>query len=136
MAMKSLLQIRVVESQDGAVFQDLYNRTAEELSQYDPEIRIEQKPSGHCAYFMYRVHIQEQMNLKEAFKQFGYAHKCIECPALEVGADARRKTWGCKYSPYGESRVDADMCDYMYNLLAQGKVLLNREGKEGVIDEE
>lgn len=127
MAMKSLLQLRVVEAHDGAVFQERYNRTAEELSQYDPEIRIEQKTTGHCAYFMYTAHIQDQMSLGDAFRELGYAHKCIECPFLQIGNDARRKTWGCPYSPYGESRVDADMCEYMYDLLAQGKVLLKQQ---------
>ena len=124
MAMKSLLQLRVVEAHDGAIFQEQYNKTAEELSQYDPEIRIEQKSSGHCAYFMYTVHIEDQMSLSDAFRRFGYAHKCMECPFLEIGTDARRKTWACPYSPHGESRVDAEMCEYMYKLLAQGKVLL------------
>ena len=129
MSKRSVLQLKVVESHDGAVFQDLYNKTAEELSEYDPEVRIEQKSEGHCAYFMYTMHIQEKMSLKDAFSMFGFSHKCAECPSLEIGTDARRKTWGCPHSPYGESREDADMCEYMYKLLAQGKVLLKHDGE-------
>ena len=121
---KNLLQMKVVEAHSGAKFQELYNRTAEELADYDPDVQIEHKSEGHCAYFMYNLHIHGEISVKEALNMAGISHHCSECPCLQIGTDKRKKRWKCDHAPYGESYMDAEMCDYAYQLLIEGKLLL------------
>lgn len=121
---KHVQMIKVVEANSGAKFQDLYNKTAEELAEYDPEIEIEHKASGHCAYFMYEVNIAEKMTIKEALHAVGIYHTCSECPCLEIGQDGRRKKWNCERSSTGFSYSDSDMCDDAYKDLVNGDLQL------------
>lgn len=127
---KCLPQIKVVEASNGNKFQELYNEASEELADCDLEIEIQHKDKGHCAYFMYTMHISEQMTVKEALEAVGIHHTCSECPKLEIGSDARKKRWPCSISDNGSSSIDSTMCEEAYRLLAEGKLHLKVEDED------
>lgn len=129
MCYKSIKQIKVVEACNGAEFQELYNKTAEELSECDVEVEIEHPSKGHCAYFMYTLHIQEPKTIKQALNEVGVHHYCCECPFLQMGSDARVKKWKCDQSPYGTARIDDEMCEFAYGLLVKGDLELIKDGE-------
>lgn len=129
MSNKIIKQIKVVEASNGARFQELYNKTAEELSDADVVVEIEHKTSGHCAYFMYTMNIPEEVSLSDAFHEAGIYHICAECPYMEIGTDARKRRWYCeKYQCY--KHMDQDMCEEAYRELAKGKLVIRGKGDQ------
>jgi hypothetical protein len=129
MGSKILKQIKVVEASNGARFQELYNKTAEELEEADVEVEIQHKSTGHCAYFMYTVNIPDKKTLSDLFREVGITHRCYECPYLNIGTDARRRSWDCLRSGY-KAYMDSEMCEEAYRDLAEGKMVLRGKGDQ------
>lgn len=110
---KTRRQIRVVTATNGADFERKFNEVAEELAEYEPEITMKEG-DGFCAYFLYNMNIRFPENESDQFSMQGYECHCSDCPFLEIGTDARRKTFPCKFSKYGETRIDAPACARFY----------------------
>ena len=106
-------QIKVVTATNGSDFERKFNAAAEELAQYEPEISIKDG-DGFCAYFMYSLNICQPESLEDNFIMHKCECHCCDCPFLEIGTDARRKTFPCKYSKFGEARVDSPACARFY----------------------
>ena len=117
-------RIKVIQARDPLSFERQYNEAAEELDKYDPEIRVEREGGLHIAYFMYTLHKPIPETIKDEFTLAGIEHTCSECPYLEIGQDARRKTWPCKYTTYGTSTIDSPACEILLKKLMQGTVKL------------
>lgn len=119
-------QIKVVTATNGADFERKFNEAAEELAKYDPEVRMKDG-DGFCAYFMYTLYIRQPETTEDHFDIQGHACYCCDCPFLEIGTDARRKTFPCKYSKYGETRIDAPACARFYEEAV--KMMRERAGR-------
>ena len=117
-------RIKVIQAKDPLVFQRQYNEAAEELDKYDPDITVEHEGGTHIAYFMYTLHIATPETVRDEFTLAGIHHTCSECPFLEIGQDARRKRWPCRYSEYGTSSIDHEACEVLLKKLMAGTVRL------------
>ena len=122
--MKEIIKqrLKVVQSKDPQRFQDEFNDAADELQEYDPEIELKEEGGTHYAYFRYAMHKPVPETLEDEFSLAGIRHYCSDCPFLEIGHDARRKTWPCKYSEFGESNMDRPACELFLKKLMQGTV--------------
>ena len=110
---KSKMQIKVVSATNGADFERKFNEVSDELAEYEPEVKMKDG-DGFCAYFMYISYIRVPETEEDDFNIHHHECKCCDCPFLEVGTDARRKWFPCKYTEYGETRMDASACDVFY----------------------
>ena len=110
---KTKQRIKVVSATNGADFERKFNEVSDELAKYDPEVRMKDG-DGFCAYFMYTMNIRMPETEEDDFSIHHYTCKCCDCPFLEIGTDARRKWFPCKYTEYGETRIDAPACDIFY----------------------
>ena len=99
-------RIKVIQAKDPLSFERQYNEAAQDLDKYDPDITVDHEGGVYFAYFMYTLHKPAPESVADEFKLAGISHTCSECPYLEIGQDARRKTWPCKYSRYGTSTID------------------------------
>lgn len=113
-------RLKVVQSKDPQRFQNDFNETADELEEYDPTIEVKEEGGTHFAYFRYAVHKQLPETIEDEFTLAGIHHHCSDCPFLEIGHDARRKTWPCRYSEYGESNMERPACEVFLRKLMQG----------------
>ena len=105
--------IKVVTATNGADFERKFNAASEELAAYRPEITLKDG-DGFSAYFLYNVNICQPETLEDDFSMRVRACHCSDCKFLEIGTDARRKTFPCPYSEYGETRIDAPACERFY----------------------
>ena len=110
---KTVQKIKVVSATNGSDFERKFNAASEELADYEPEVKLKDG-DGFCAYFMYSLYIRQPETTEDQFSMHGYACHCCDCPFLEIGTDARRKTFPCKYSAYGETRIDSPACARFY----------------------
>lgn len=105
------LRVKTVTASDVKSFDKLYNSTADELAQYDPEAK---DIDALTARFYYKESSYTSESLADDFMQHHERCTCSDCPYLEIGTDARRKWFPCKYSPCGETRSDSEACDQFY----------------------
>ena len=110
---KTVQKIKVVSATNGSDFERKFNAASEELADYEPEVKLKDGDS-FCAYFMYSLYIRQPETTEDQFSMQGYAAHCCDCPFLEIGTDARRKTFPCKFAKYGETRIDAPACARFY----------------------
>ena len=106
-------QIKVITAANGADFERKYNAAAEELAKYGPEVKLK-AGDGFCAYFMYNVNICQPETLEDNFSIHGNVCHCSDCPFCEIGTDARRKWFPCRYASCGETRLDSEACEVFY----------------------
>ena len=95
-------------------FDRLYNATADELSQYEPEVEEFQMGNTMYARFKYIETVKVRESFEDDFMQEGERCHCADCPFLQIGTDARRKTFPCEYAAYGETRMDNAACEVFY----------------------
>ena len=117
-------RIKVIQAKDPLSFERQYNEAAQELDQYDPDITVDHEDGVYFAYFMYTLHKPVPETVADEFKLAGIEHTCSECPYLQIGQDARRKTWPCEYSTYGTSTIDSPACEILLKKLMAGTVRL------------
>ena len=110
---KTKQQIKVVTATNGADFERKFNAAADELAEYEPEIKV-MEGGGFCAYFMYNMNIRTPETAEDDFNMHKCVCTCSDCPFLEIGTDARRKWFPCQYSSTGETRLDSHACDVFY----------------------
>ena len=110
---KMLKRVKVVMAANAADFERKYNEAADELADYDPEVKLKEG-DGFCAYFMYTLNIRTPESLEDEFSIHSNECKCCDCPFLEVGTDARRKWFPCPYAETGETRIDSKACEVFY----------------------
>lgn len=95
-------------------FDKLYNSTADELGQYEPEVDEFQMDGKLYARFIYVERTKIRENLEDDFMQENVRCHCSDCPFIEIGTDARRRWFPCPYSSTGETRVDSPACAIFY----------------------
>ena len=113
MKQKTVQQIKVVSATNGADFERKFNAAAEDLAKYEPEVQLK-SGDGFCAYFMYNMNICQPETLEDNFSMHVNVCHCSDCKFLEIGTDARRKTFPCPYAEYGETRIDSPACERFY----------------------
>lgn len=104
-------QIKTISANSLKEFDKLYNSTARELG--GAVTRIDDL-SETVSRFHYTVGENQIECIGDEFIQQGAYCHCSDCPFLEIGRDARRKTFPCQYAKYGETRMDAPACDFFY----------------------
>jgi hypothetical protein len=105
---------RTISATDPAEFDRLYNSTSDELAMWDPEVDTFNMNGVLYARFVYEEREKIAVTKEDEFMQENVRCTCSDCPFLEVGTDARRKWFPCKYSSCGESRLDSSACEVFY----------------------
>jgi len=108
---REIPQIKTISAGSLKEFDKLYNSTARELG---TSITDKKDFDETTTRFYYVVTERQAETIGDDFMQHNVVCHCADCPFLEIGTDARRKTFPCRYSPYGESRVDAHACEVFY----------------------
>lgn len=111
MKVKEIRQVKTIQAATLSGFDDLYNETAKELGTALIDVK---DFDALTARFYYTTIAKEQETTGDDFELHGASACCGDCPYLEAKADARRKTFPCAYSTYGETRVDCPACDVFY----------------------
>lgn len=111
MRVTDVKQVRTVSAKSVKEFDKLFNQTADELGSSVVEVK---EIDATTARFYYQITKKEPEELADTFMQNNAGCHCSDCPFLEIGNDARRKTFPCKYAKYGETRVDATACKVFY----------------------
>lgn len=107
-------RVKTIATRDPKSFDKLYDSTADRLVEYNPEIESFTLGDMFCARFSYQEVDSIPETIEDEFMQNNVRCTCSDCPFLMVGTDARRKTFPCKYAPYGESRIDSPACAVFY----------------------
>ena len=104
-------QIKTISAGSLKEFDKLYNSTARELGEAVTKV---DDLGETVSRFHYTVTEEQVESVGDEFMQHGAYCHCSDCPFLEIGHDARRKTFPCMYAKYGETRVDAPACEMFY----------------------
>ena len=111
--------IRVIEEDDGRMFQTVLNRAFKELSGNEGfRYEVREKQSGHLAYIFWQETERIPETIKELAHDRGIYLKCGDCPHLVVPKDRRLKWCEC---PFGAVYKTDDACDWFYKEVAQGR---------------
>lgn len=105
---------KTIAAKSPAEFDKLYNSTADELAEFEPEVEEYMWGEMRCAEFKYTETKKIREDLADDFMQHDVECKCKDCPFLEIGTDARRRWFPCQYATYGETRMDSPACDMFY----------------------
>lgn len=105
-------QVKTISAKTAKEFDKLYNSTARELGGSVTEVKDLDATS---ARFYYVVTEKKAETAEDDFMQHNERCHCSDCPFCEIGTDARRKTFPCKYAKYGETRIDAPACEVFYH---------------------
>lgn len=104
-------QVKTISASNLKEFDKLYNSTARELGGAVTKV---DDLSETVSRFHYTVTESQVECMGDEFMQHNAYCHCSDCPFLEIGTDARRKTFPCPYAKYGETRVDAPACEVFY----------------------
>lgn len=105
---------KTISAKTPAEFDKLYNQTFEELGEYEPDVREFEMDGTMFARFNYTVTDKIAEDTGDIFMQHNVECTCSDCPFLEIGTDARRKWFPCKYASCGETRLDSRACEVFY----------------------
>lgn len=108
---REIRQVKTITAGSLKEFDELYNSTAQELGVSITEVK---DIDATTSRFYYTMTSRRSETLADDFMQHNVICHCSDCPFLEITTDARRKTFPCKYSKYGETRVDALACEMFY----------------------
>lgn len=99
--MKTLIKkrLRVVESDDGAVFETSFNAIMDEVANLGimPEVSFPDKGSKHCAYISYTEQIEIAETIVEEHEMRGEFDQCKDCPLFHPPVDGRKKWERCGF---------------------------------------
>ena len=118
---RSVEKVKIVSANTEAEFEDKYNSTIQELSNYTPE-RLSFSLDSLRAAIVYVEETRVPESVKEEYELDGINFTCAQCPYLERGSDKRRKRWPCKYATYRMSSTDMIACDKFYREYDAGKI--------------
>lgn len=122
MLTKRLKKIKVIQTDDPAEFEALFNAAAEELSETEFETEIQQFNGTHCAYIFY-TEIKREFNLvSDEFHEQGIHYLCGQCSLHDPQEDGRQKHVYCKYADCGMTDVRHEVCEMFYKKVKQGEI--------------
>ena len=122
MLTKTLQKIKVVQSDDPEEYEAKFNKAAEDLAEYEPEIKEQAFNGTHCAYFRWAETKQEFNLISDEFHAEGIHYLCAQCPLHDPADDGRRMQVWCKYHDCGTTHLKHEACEYFYKLLKQNEI--------------
>lgn len=87
-----------------------------------PDIFKDYADSSFIAIVTWEEEEEVIETVRDEFHREGIRYVCGQCPYLEQDDDRRRKVYPCRYSEYGQSRIDSECCEMFYRLVKQGRV--------------
>ena len=124
MLTKTLKKIKVIQTDDRQLFETLFNRATEELSEKGTEFETDIQPftGTHCAYILY-TEIKREFNLvSDEFHEQGIHYLCGQCSLHDPQEDGRQKRVYCKYADCGMTDVRHEVCEMFYKKVKQGEI--------------
>lgn len=106
--------LETISADSPGAFQKLYNSTMQKLKEYEPVVETYFWNNQRCADFVYVKTTKLAETPEDEFMQHNARCTCSDCPFLEIGTDARRKWFPCRYATYGETRTDSSACEVFY----------------------
>lgn len=122
MKQNSYFQFAVISETDPIKFESELNSKMKELSQLEPDVQTDITGGNFCALISWKESEIVCETVTDEFHIEGIRHVCGECPLHDIETDKRRKRVSCRYSEFGETRLDSECCEYFYKLLKQNKI--------------
>lgn len=122
MKQSSYFQFAVISASDPEQFESELNSKMKELSQLEPDVQTDITGGHFCALISWKESTIVCETVMDEFHNEGIRHVCGECPLHDIETDRRRKRVSCRYSEFGETRLDSECCEYFYKLLKQNKI--------------
>ena len=119
---RTLKKIKVIQTKDPNLFQEVYDRTMDELSEYEPEDDIQQYNGEHIAYIRYWDHVEEFNSVADEFHAEGIHYLCNQCPLHEPAEDGRQRHVYCKYADTGMTDLKREVCEMFYKMVKQNEI--------------
>jgi len=121
--MATMKQIKVINTDDPAGFQEQVNRAMQELHDKDPELTIKVEGGEFTAVIQYLDRVQEEpQTVKEEYHRDGIRFVCSQCPYVEIPFDGRVRWCHCRYAIGNMTHKDHECCERFYQELAQGMI--------------
>lgn len=108
---KEVELVKTIHANSLEEFDKLYNSTVEELG---VSITKVDDIDSLTSRFHYTVTKRQAEDFADVFMQQNVSCHCSDCPFLQVTGDARRRWFPCRYSTYGETKMDSPACEVFY----------------------
>lgn len=107
-------KLRVVESEDGAIFEAGFNAAMDEICSKGimPEVTFPERGGKHCAYIAYTETIQIAETIVEEHELRGEFDQCRDCPLYRPPMDGRKKWERCGYGI--ATSANSKVCEKFY----------------------
>ncbi len=122
MKTKRVKKIKVIQTQDPLQFQEEYNTILDELTEYSPEVMIQQFTGEHVAYIQYEETTRSFDCVSDEFHAEGIHYLCGQCPLHEPAEDGRQKHVWCKYADCGMTDIRREACEMFYTKVKQKEI--------------
>lgn len=114
--MKTIMKkrLRVVESEDGAIFEASFNAIMDEVCGKGimPEVSFPDRGGKHCAYISYTEQMEFAETIVEEHEMRGEHDKCRDCPMFHPPLDGRKKWERCGYGI--ATSANSKVCEKFY----------------------
>lgn len=107
-------KLRVVESEDGAIFEAGFNAAMDEICSKGimPEVTFPDRGGKHCAYIAYTETIKIAETIVEEHELRGEFDQCRDCPLYRPPMDGRKKWERCGYGI--ATSASSKVCEKFY----------------------
>lgn len=122
MKCKSFQQFAIVRADTATAFEEQLNARIKDLADKNPQVKFD----GLTAYISYMETAQIPETLADASELNGVRFLCKDCPMFdykrnELGGVDRRSRWGfCEIE--GKTHCDSPACDWLFEMINEGKV--------------
>ena len=126
-------QFAFIEAADLDCFEIKLNERLEDLAEWDPEVAFyESDPQLARISYTKETVVQEETPAER-----GIRFTCGDCPMMQHitkrdgTPDLRRVYGNCDFGEMGRVYKTTPACDYLYKLIADGRIRLTLEDEEG-----
>lgn len=122
MVTKEKEKIKVIQSDDPAEFEKLFNQATEEFSDDEYETRIQPFTGTHVAYITYKKTTREFNLISDEFHAEGIRYLCGQCPLHDPVEDGRQKRVYCPFADCGITDLRHEVCEMFYKKIKQNEI--------------
>lgn len=133
MKKQKVKQYAFIEAADLDCFEIKLNEKLEDLAEYDPEVAFYENDSQ-----LARISYTKETEARdESPSERGARFTCGDCPMMkhikkrDGSLDLRRVYGECDFGEMGRVWKTTPACDYLYKLIADGRIRLMLEDEEG-----
>ena len=114
---------RVIECANGKEYENLFEKTMDELAKFSPVVIDKLNAEGHCSYIEWIETYTVPENIRDEYLLQDVRYTCRQCPFYAVNPDGRKRYHDC--DRVGHKVYPGDLaCLYLYQRVAEGEVTI------------